>query len=175
MLISFAMMGVGIVGLAITPSYARIGVLAPILVVTWRLCQGFALGGEVGPTTAYLIEAAPQYRRGLYAAWQNVSQNLAAIVGGSMGVILSSLIGAADLDDWGWRLAFGLGALILPIGLILRRNLPEHTGCARASDAPPAGRDDAGGAFSHHCSRPRADRGGDGFDLFHDIHDDLCP
>jgi MHS family citrate/tricarballylate:H+ symporter-like MFS transporter len=125
MLISFAMMGVGIVGLAVTPSYATIGALAPILVVTWRLCQGFALGGEVGPTTAYLIEAAPQNRRGLYAAWQNVSQNLAAIVGGSMGVVLSSLIGAADLDDWGWRLAFGLGALILPIGLILRRNLPE--------------------------------------------------
>jgi MHS family citrate/tricarballylate:H+ symporter-like MFS transporter len=125
MLISFALMGVGIVGLAVTPSYSSIGILAPIIVVTLRLCQGFALGGEVGPTTAYLIEAAPPYRRGLYAAWQNVSQNLAAIVGGSMGVILSLLIGAADLDDWGWRIAFGLGALILPIGLILRRNLPE--------------------------------------------------
>jgi MHS family citrate/tricarballylate:H+ symporter-like MFS transporter len=132
MLISFAMMGVGIVGLAATPTYASIGVLAPILVVTLRLCQGFALGGEVGPTTAYLIEAAPPGQRGLYAAWQNVSQNLAAIVGGSMGVVLSLLIGAADLDAWGWRLAFGLGALILPIGLILRRNLPETL------DAPEA-------------------------------------
>jgi MFS family permease len=125
MLISFAMMGVGIVGLALTPSYATIGILAPILVVAWRLCQGFALGGEVGPTTAYLIEAAPPNRRALYAAWQNVSQNMAAIVGGSTGVLLSMLIGAADLDAWGWRLAFGLGALILPIGLVLRRNLPE--------------------------------------------------
>ena len=125
MLISFAMMGVGIIGLAVTPSYASIGVLAPILVVAWRLCQGFALGGEVGPTTAYLIEAAPPRRRAFYAGWQNVSQNMAAIVGGSTGVILSFLIGSAGMDAWGWRLAFGLGALILPVGLILRRNLPE--------------------------------------------------
>ncbi len=125
MMISFAMMGIAIVGLAVTPAYSTIGVAAPILVVVWRLCQGFALGGEVGPTTAYLIEAAPPHRRALYAAWQAVSQNMAAIVGGSTGVILTFLIGAADLDVWGWRLAFGLGALILPVGLILRRNLPE--------------------------------------------------
>jgi len=125
MLISFAMMGVGIVGLALTPSYSSIGILAPVLVVTWRLCQGFALGGEVGPTTAYLIEAAPPGGRAFYVAWQNVSQNMAAIVGGSAGVALSLLIGAAGMDAWGWRLAFGLGALILPIGLILRSNLPE--------------------------------------------------
>ena len=125
MLISFAMMGVGIVGLAVTPSYASIGVMAPILVVAWRLCQGFALGGEVGPTTAYLIEAAPSHRRAFYAGWQNVSQNMAAIVGGSTGVMLSLLFGSAGMDAWGWRLAFGVGALILPIGLILRRNLPE--------------------------------------------------
>lgn len=125
MLISFAMMGVGIVGLAVTPSFAAIGPLAPVLVVTWRLCQGFALGGEVGPTTAFLVESAPAHRRAGYAAWQAVSQNMAAIVGGSAGVMLSALIGTADLDAWGWRLAFGLGALILPIGLILRRDLPE--------------------------------------------------
>ena len=125
MLISFAMMGVGIVGLTLTPSYATIGVAAPILVVFWRLCQGFALGGEVGPTTAYLIEAAPPGRRAFYAAWQAGSQNLAAIVGGLTAVILAHLLGSAELDAWGWRLAFGIGALILPVGLILRRSLPE--------------------------------------------------
>lgn len=133
MLFSFALMGVGILGLALTPSYGAIGPLAPILVVIWRLCQGFALGGEVGPTTAYLIEAAPAARRALYAAWQGGSQNLAAIAGGLAGVTLSALIGAADLDDWGWRLAFLLGALILPFGLILRRNLPETLHRAEAA------------------------------------------
>ncbi len=68
MLLSFTLMGVAIVGLALTPSYARIGVAAPILVLLFRLLQGFALGGEVGPTTAYLVEAAPIHRRGFYAS-----------------------------------------------------------------------------------------------------------
>ncbi|MEO7027252.1 MAG: MFS transporter, partial [Caulobacteraceae bacterium] len=125
MIISFALMGVGIVGLAATPGYASWGPIAPVLVVTWRLIQGFALGGEVGPTTAYLVEAAPPHHRGLYAAWQGASQNLAAIAGGSVGVLLSAVLGEAALDAWGWRLAFAIGALILPIGLILRRDLPE--------------------------------------------------
>ena len=121
MLISFAMMGLGIVGLALTPSYSTIGILAPILVVTWRLCQGFALGGEVGPTTAYLIEAAPPHRRAFYAAWQNVSQNMAAIVGGSTGVVLSLLIGASRAWTPGaGALPSAWARLILPIGLMLR-------------------------------------------------------
>ena len=64
MLLTLTLMGISILGLALTPSYAAIGVLAPILVLIWRLMQGFALGGEVGPTTAYLIEAAPPGQRG---------------------------------------------------------------------------------------------------------------
>ena len=125
MLLSFALMGVGILGLALTPSYARIGVMAPILVVLWRLCQGFAVGGEVGSTTAFLVEAAPPLKRGIYACWQAVSQNLAFITGGLVGLALSSFLGSVALDAWGWRIAFGLGAVILPFGIYLRRGLPE--------------------------------------------------
>ena len=68
MLISFALMGVGGLGLAVTPTYAQIGLAAPVLVIIARLVQGFALGGEVGPSTAFLIEAAPARRRGLVGA-----------------------------------------------------------------------------------------------------------
>ncbi len=125
MLLSFAMMGVGILGLALTPAYAKIGIFAPILVVTWRLCQGFAVGGEVGSTTAFLVEAAPPQRRAFYACWQAVSQNFAFIAGGLTGLILGQILGQSALDAWGWRIAFGLGGLILPVGLYLRRNLPE--------------------------------------------------
>ena len=125
MMFSFALMGVSILGLALTPSYATIGVAAPILVLFWRLCQGFALGGEVGPTTAFLVEAAPPARRGLYGAWQSGSQNLANIVGGLVGVTLAATAGAESLNLWGWRVAFLLGTVVLPFGLILRRNLPE--------------------------------------------------
>ena len=70
MLITFSLMGLAIIGLACTPSYDRIGYAAPALVLLFRLLQGFALGGEVGPTTAYMMEAAPASRRGLYLAMQ---------------------------------------------------------------------------------------------------------
>jgi MFS transporter, MHS family, citrate/tricarballylate:H+ symporter len=125
MMFSFALMGVSILGLALTPSYKTIGPAAPLLVLFWRLCQGFALGGEVGPTTAFLIEAAPPARRGFYGAWQGGSQNIANLVGGLVGVALAATAGAVSLDLWGWRVAFLLGTLVLPFGLMLRRNLPE--------------------------------------------------
>src|SRR5258708_2515346 len=68
MILSFWLMGVAIFGLALTPSRARIGIAAPVLVVLFRMLQGFALGGEVGPTTAFLLEVAPPERRGFYTA-----------------------------------------------------------------------------------------------------------
>jgi MHS family citrate/tricarballylate:H+ symporter-like MFS transporter len=74
MVLSFTLMGIGITGLALTPSYATIGVVAPILLLVFRLLQGFALGGQVGPSTAFLIEAAPPHRRGLYVAVQYMTQ-----------------------------------------------------------------------------------------------------
>ncbi|MGI8840714.1 MAG: MFS transporter [Caulobacteraceae bacterium] len=125
MLFSFALMGWAILALALTPTYAQIGVAAPILALACRLAQGFALGGEVGPTTAFLIEASPPAKRGFYGAWQGASQNLAAIAGGLVGVALAAIAGAAGLQAWGWRVAFLLGAAVLPFGLWLRRNLPE--------------------------------------------------
>jgi MFS family permease len=125
MMFSFALMGVSILGLALTPSYKVIGPAAPLLVLFWRLCQGFALGGEVGPTTAFLVEAAPPAKRGYFGAWQGGSQNLANLVGGLVGVALAHAVGEASLDVWGWRAAFLLGTLVLPFGLILRRSLPE--------------------------------------------------
>src|SRR5262249_56281551 len=100
----------------------RLGVAAGAL-------QGFALGGEVGPTTAYLFEAAPPQHRGLYAAFQSVSQSVSSLVGGAVGVLLAQWLSATDLDVYGWRIAFLLGGLTLPFGLLLRRSLPEtlHT------------------------------------------------
>jgi MHS family citrate/tricarballylate:H+ symporter-like MFS transporter len=129
MVLSFALMGVAITALALIPSYARIGVAAPILLVTCRLIQGFALGGEVGPSTAFLIEAAPPHRRGLYVALQYMTQDLAVLAAGIVGFVLSNLLSPAALDAWGWRLAFLLGALVVPVGLIIRGRLPEtrHT------------------------------------------------
>ena len=125
MLLSFGLMGLGMLGLVLIPPYAVIGPVAPVLLVLCRLVQGFALGGEVGPTTAFLIEAARPNQRGLIGSWQSASQAVASLVGASVGLILAHLLTPAEQDAFGWRIAFGIGALVLPFGLILRRSLPE--------------------------------------------------
>src|SRR6478736_9330442 len=125
MLLSFALMGAAILTIALTPSYRMIGVAAPIIVIAARMVQGFALGGEVGPTTAYLIEIAPPEHRALVVAWQPASQEIAATAGALVGVILSRTMAPGMLDLYGWRVAFLVGAVCLPFGIWMRKTLPE--------------------------------------------------
>lgn len=125
MLLSFSLMGIAITGLALTPSYAMIGYAAPALVLVFRLVQGFALGGEVGPTTAFMAEAAAPHRRGFYLSMQYATQDCAILVAGAVGTALAFSLTAVQLQEWGWRVAFLIGASIVPFGLMLRRSLPE--------------------------------------------------
>ncbi|WP_407152446.1 MFS transporter [Bradyrhizobium sp. ORS 86] len=125
MLLSFALMGAAILTIALTPSYDSIGLAAPVVVIAARMVQGFALGGEVGPTTAYLVEIASPLRRGLVVAWQPASQEIAATAGALVGVILSSVMTPDMIQAYGWRIAFLIGAVCLPFGLWMRRTLPE--------------------------------------------------
>jgi MFS family permease len=80
MLASFMLIGVGVTGLPLIPPYSSIGMLAPILAILFRLIQGFALGGEVGPSTAFMMEAAPPLRRGFYISLQATSADGAVMV-----------------------------------------------------------------------------------------------
>jgi MHS family citrate/tricarballylate:H+ symporter-like MFS transporter len=125
MILSFAMMGAAMLVLAMIPSYERIGIAAPILAIAARMVQGFSLGGEVGPTTAYLMEAAAPHRRGLAVSWQPVSQQIAATAGALVGLVLSRAMSSEALAAYGWRIAFLLGVVCLPFGLWLRSQLPE--------------------------------------------------
>ena len=125
MLLSFSLMGIAIAGLALTPPHSRIGVAAPILVILFRMIQGFALGGEVGPTTAFLLEAAPPNRRGFYTAFQSWTQDVAVLTSGLVGFTLANTLSERQLQDYGWRIAFLIGAAIVPFGLMMRRSLPE--------------------------------------------------
>lgn len=125
MLLSLCLIGVAVTGLSLTPSYASIGVLAPILVIMFRLLQGFALGAEVGPSTAFLLEAAPPSRRGLYVSLQATSADVATCVAGLVGVCLATVLDATQLDAWGWRVAQLLGVCIIPVAFVLRRTLKE--------------------------------------------------
>lgn len=125
MLLTIGLITVGTMGLALTPSYASIGVAAPIIVVLCRLVQGLALGGEVGPSTAFLIEISPAGRRGLYASWQLASQGASSLVAGVIGVVMTSSLTPDELQAWGWRVPFALGLLLIPIAIYLRRRMPE--------------------------------------------------
>jgi MFS family permease len=136
MTISFVLIGLGMLGIALTPPITQIGLAAPVLAVIFRLVQGFAVGGAVGPTTAYMLEAAPPGRRGLYAAFQYSSQGVAVALASLVGWLLDRTLGAHDLAAWGWRIAFLAGVAIIPFGLWLRSSLPEVMP-AKVAAAPP--------------------------------------
>jgi MHS family citrate/tricarballylate:H+ symporter-like MFS transporter len=146
MLLSFTLMGVGILGVVFTPSYATIGPAAPVLLLAFRLIQGFALGGEVGPTTAFLIEAAPLERRGLIGSWQSGSQAIASLTGATIGLLLTQALTPEQLESFGWRIAFGVGGVVLPFGLWMRRRMPETL---HRHEAPLSIHPTETGAFSH--------------------------
>ena len=137
MLLSFMLMGATMLGIALIPSAAQIGAWAGVLAVACRMIQGFALGGQVGPSTSFLVEAAPPNRRGFYVSLQFVSQHLAIITSGVVGFALAHSLSEAALNSWGWRVAFLVGLVIVPFGLFLRRGLQESLHAAPAS-APAA-------------------------------------
>jgi MFS family permease len=125
LMLTISLITVGTLGLALTPSYASIGVAAPIILVISRLLQGLALGGEVGPSTAVLLECAPPGRRGALVSWQGASQGMAILASGAAGVGVSLLLTKEQLAAWGWRLPFLLGLMLVPVGIYLRSKLPE--------------------------------------------------
>jgi MFS family permease len=140
MLLSFVLMGLAILALAVIPPYSRIGLAAPVLAVIARMVQGFSLGGEVGPTTAYLLESARVERRGLIVALAGVSQRVAALFGVLVALGLSSALSPASLSDYGWRIAFLLGVTTVPFALLIRRTLPETLHAPESKVHSSAGR-----------------------------------
>lgn len=132
------LMTVALLLIATAPTYAAIGLGAPLLVVLARLLQGFATGGEFAIATSFLVEIAPAHQRGLYGSLQQLGLALAALGGAVAGMAVTTLLSPADLDSWGWRLPFAVGLLIAPVGLYIRRHIeePAEFVTARAMRAP---------------------------------------
>lgn len=125
MTLTLSLMAIGSAIIAFAPTYATIGIAAPMLIVLSRLIQGFAVGGEVGASTAMLLEYANGRTRGFYGSWQYVSQALNAVCGALLGLALSALLSRHALESWGWRVPFVLGMLVAPVGIYIRRHLDE--------------------------------------------------
>lgn len=120
-----ALMTIAVAMIAFAPTYAVIGVAAPVLMVTARLLQGFATGGEFASATAFLVESAPAERRGFFGSLQMVGQSIAALAGAASGMLITQGLTPEQIDQWGWRIPFLLGLLIGPVGLYIRRHLEE--------------------------------------------------
>jgi MFS transporter, MHS family, alpha-ketoglutarate permease len=123
---SILLMCFGSALIAVTPVYASIGVLAPAVLLLARLIQGFSLGGEYGTSATYLSEMASAEHRGFYSSFQYVT-----LIGGQLAAMLVLLIlqkvvlTPAELDAWGWRIPFVIGALLAVLVFYFRRNMHE--------------------------------------------------
>lgn len=130
--LSMAIMLCGTLLIAVSPTFAQIGLWAPGLVILARLLQGFAAGGEFGSATALLAEQDPR-RRGFFASWQFASQGITTFLAAGFGMGLNTLLTLEQLLAWGWRIPFFFGLLIGPAGLYIRRHLDEGQEFKRAA------------------------------------------
>jgi MFS transporter, MHS family, proline/betaine transporter len=133
--LTILMMAVGTAMIGLVPTYASIGAWAPAIIVLARLIQGFSAGGEIGTATAFLVEHAPDARRGFFASFQQATQAAALLVGSLIGAALTGLLSPAALESWGWRVPFWLGLLIGPVGFYIRHHTQEAEVFRRAADA----------------------------------------
>ncbi|WDD91286.1 MFS transporter [Burkholderia sp. FERM BP-3421] len=123
--LTIMLMALGTGMIALAPTYAQIGVLAPLIIVSARLIQGFSQGGEFGAATSTLLEQGGVSRRGFRASWQLATQGGAALMGSGFAALLSNTLTKDALESWGWRIPFLVGVLIAPVGMYLRRRLAD--------------------------------------------------
>jgi len=140
--LSVAMMSVGSLIIAVTPTYATIGVAAPVVLVIARLLQGFSMGGEAGTSATYLSEMAPPGRRGFFVGFVQVTVVLGQLVALGLLLLLQYLLlTPAQLDDWGWRIPFALGGILAVFALYLRRGIDETDAFERGRGAATPARE----------------------------------
>src|SRR6516225_10556944 len=123
LIVTLSIMAMGTILIAFVPGYATIGVAAPMLVLIGRLLQGFSAGVELGGVSVYLSEMATPGHKGFYASWQSASQQVAIIVSAAFGFALNALLSPEQVDDWGWRIPFFVGCMIVPFVFFIRRSL----------------------------------------------------
>ncbi|MBC4918508.1 MFS transporter [Klebsiella variicola] len=125
LIVTLSIMATGTFLIVLIPSYQTIGLWAPLLVLIGRLLQGFSAGAELGGVSVYLAEIATPGRKGFYTSWQSGSQQVAIMVAAAMGFALNAVLEQSPISDWGWRIPFVFGCLIVPFIFILRRKLEE--------------------------------------------------
>ena len=136
LLITIALMAGGTVLIGLLPTYAAIGIAAPLLLVLARLLQGFSAGGEWGSSTAYIVEWAPADKRGFYGSFQQMSVVAGLLLGSGVAATFNTVFTPEQMDAWGWRLPFLLGGILGPVGLWMRRTIDETPAYKKAAATP---------------------------------------
>ncbi len=124
-MVTLMLMGGATFAIGLIPSYATIGAWAPILVLTLRLLQGLALGGEYGGAATYVAEHAPAERRGFFTSWIQTTATLGLVI--SLAVIMATRASLSKeaFDDYGWRIPFLVSILMVLVSLLIRKNMEE--------------------------------------------------
>jgi MFS family permease len=132
------LMSMGSLILGLTPGYATLGLLAPLLVVVGRLVQGFAVGAQFALSSVTIYEVAPPGRKMFYGSFNMLSIGVAAMLSSGCSFLLSKHLSHADLTAWGWRVPFLIGALVGPIGFYIRHHVDESDEFHRMQARPAA-------------------------------------
>ncbi|SFC06152.1 MFS transporter, MHS family, alpha-ketoglutarate permease [Flexibacter flexilis DSM 6793] len=137
MTLSVLLMSLGSLLIALTPTYEAVGVLAPVLLLTARLLQGLSVGGEYGTSATYLSEIATPNRRGFYSSFQYVTTIGGQMLALGIQLLMQRLfLTDAQIEAWGWRIPFVIGAALSVIALYLRNNMHETLAYRLVRDQP---------------------------------------
>lgn len=139
MTVSVLLMSAGSLLIALIPPFAQIGLLAPALLFAARLLQGLSVGGEYGTSATYLSEMARHRAKGFYSSFQYVTLIGGQLLAMALLLCLQALLNKAELEQWGWRIPFAVGALLAVVAFYLRRRLEETDAFRQAEGAPAKG------------------------------------
>lgn len=136
--VTILLMGGSSLLVGLTPTYAAVGVLAPVILVLARLLQGLSVGGEFAASTTFLVESAGPGRRGLFSSFQYVSTTVGQLVASGIAALLVDTLSDGQMNGWGWRVPFMLGAVLSLVGFWIRQGAQE-TRSAEQQKAPRPG------------------------------------
>jgi MFS family permease len=136
LLLALTLMAIGTITIAATPGYAKLGIVAPIVVVAGRLMQGLSAGAESGGVSVYLSEIANPEHRGFYVSWQSASNQVAVIFAALLGILVSTLLPPQQMTDWGWRIPLIVGCSLIPLIFAMRASLEETGAFLARKDHP---------------------------------------
>ena len=125
LVIAMMLMGIATLLVGVLPTYGQVGVLAPIMLVLLRLIQGFAVAGELGASTALIVEHSPDAKRGFFASFSLQGSQIGSILAVALLLPLATFLPAEAFQSWGWRIPFLLSAVVIVAGYLIRRTVEE--------------------------------------------------